>query len=292
MSPSTTVRAAGGVVWRRAEPDLEVALVHRPRYDDWTLPKGKVDPGEELLDTAVREVCEEMGAKVEVSRRIGRVRYPVKDGRKSVTFWTMRCLQQDFSPHREIDEVRWLSPRAARKTLTYDTDRQVLADFLSAPVPDSVVVLVRHARAGKRSEWQGADELRPLDPVGRRQADRLGQMLQYFAPRSVYAADRTRCIETVLPLAAHLDLQVVVEPAFADEYFVDHPGATETALLSLAKPGRVSVVCSQGTAIPALIDRLGPGGQSDDTRKGAFWVLSFVDGDVVAADHYDTPVTD
>jgi 8-oxo-dGTP diphosphatase len=116
-------------------------------------------------------------------------------------------------------------------------------------------------------------------------------MLQYFAPRSVYAADRTRCIETVLPLAAHLDLQVVVEPAFADEYFVDHPGATETALLSLAKPGRVSVVCSQGTAIPALIDRLGPGGQSDDTRKGAFWVLSFVDGDVVAADHYDTPVT-
>jgi 8-oxo-dGTP pyrophosphatase MutT (NUDIX family)/phosphohistidine phosphatase SixA len=289
MSPATTLRAAGGVVWRRADPEVEIALVHRPRYDDWTLPKGKLEPGEELLDAAVREVGEEMGAQVEVSRRVGRVRYAVEDGRKTVTFWAMRCLREDFRPDREVDAVQWLPWSAARRALSYETDRQVVDDFVSVPVPDSVVVLLRHARAGKRSEWNGEDALRPLDPSGERQAERLGALLRYFRPRTVYAADRTRCIQTVQPLAARTDLQVVVEPVFADESFIENPGATETALLSLAKPGRVSVVCSQGTAIPALIDRLGQGMRSSDTRKGAFWVLSFVDGDVVAADYYDPP---
>jgi 8-oxo-dGTP diphosphatase len=112
-------------------------------------------------------------------------------------------------------------------------------------------------------------------------------VLPHFRPQTIYAADRTRCIQTVQPLADVLDLRVVVEPAFADEYFIDNEAATETALLSLAKPGRVSVVCSQGTAIPALVDRLGRSVRSSDTRKGAFWVLSFVDGDAVAADYYD-----
>jgi 8-oxo-dGTP diphosphatase len=289
MNSATTVRAAGGVVWRTGEPDLEVALVHRPRYDDWTLPKGKVDPDEDLLDTAVREVGEEMGAQVEVSRRVGRVRYAVDERRKSVTFWAMRCIEEDFAPHDEVDAVRWLPAGAARAELSYDTDRHVLDDFLSAPVPDSVVVLVRHARAGKRSDWHGEDALRPLDPSGEQQARRLAELLRYFRPRAICAADRTRCIQTVQPLAARLDLQVQIEPAFADEYFMDNPSATETALLSLAKPGRVSVICSQGTAVPQLIDRLAPGVRSSETRKGAFWVLSFVDGDVVAADHYDPP---
>jgi 8-oxo-dGTP diphosphatase len=287
MSPASTVRAAGGVVWRRADPEVEVALVHRPRYDDWTLPKGKLGPGEDLLDTAVREVGEELGAQVEVSRRVGRVRYEVEDGRKSVTFWAMRCLGQDFRPGREVDAAQWLPASDARQRLTYETDRHVLDDFVSIPVPDSVIVLVRHARAGKRSDWKGEDALRPLDETGRSQAERLATVLPHFRPQTIYAADRTRCIQTVQPLADVLDLRVVVEPAFADEYFIDNEAATETALLSLAKPGRVSVVCSQGTAIPALVDRLGRSVRSSDTRKGAFWVLSFVDGDAVAADYYD-----
>jgi 8-oxo-dGTP diphosphatase len=289
MTPAVPVRAAGGVVWRRGETDLEIALVHRPRYDDWTLPKGKVDSGEELLDTAVREVLEEMGAQVEVSRRVGRVRYQVDEGRKSVTFWAMRCVEHSFTPHAEVDDVRWLPPAQARQELSYDTDRHVLDDFASVPVPDSVIVLVRHSRAGKRAAWQGEDALRPLDAVGEQQAQRLSQLLRYFRPGVIRAADRTRCVQTVQPLATQLDLQVQVEPAFADEFFMDNPGGTETALLSLAKPGRVSVVCSQGTAVPALIDHLAPGVRSSETRKGAFWVLSFVDGDVVAADHYDAP---
>jgi 8-oxo-dGTP diphosphatase len=170
--------------------------------------------------------------------------------------------------------------------LTYAVDLPVLTDFAALPVPDSVILLVRHAKAGKRSEWRRDDKLRPLDPVGAEQAQQLAEFLRRFAPQRVISADVTRCVQTVEPLAASLGLDVHVEPAFGDEFYLQTPTATETALLSLAKPGWVTVVCSQGSTIPALIDTLAPASDSSDTRKGATWVLSFVDGDIIAADYY------
>jgi 8-oxo-dGTP diphosphatase len=201
----------------------------------------------------------------------------------------MQYRSGDFVPNDEVDEVEWLRVGRAYTTLSYPFDRKILEDFASVPVPDSVLVLVRHAKAGKRTEWQGDDDLRPLDQNGERQAQALTKLLPLFGPTRIYAADRTRCVQTVEPLAAALDLRVRIEPAFADEAFMAAPDETVNALLSLAKPGKVSVVCSQGTAIPALIDRLGPGIRSSDTKKGAWWVLSLVDGEVVAVDYYDAP---
>lgn len=287
--PSKTILAAGGVVWRVANGASEVLLVHRPRYDDWTLPKGKLMPSESELMGAVREVSEETGATVAVQQRIGTVKYLVDDVRKRVTYWSMRHLDGAFEPNDEVDEIAWLRPGAARRQLSYDIDRSVLSDFAAMPAVDSVLVLVRHAKAGKRSEWRGDDRLRPLDPNGVRQAEALATLLAQFAPTRIYSADRTRCVQTVEPLAEALDLRVRVEPAFSDELFEDGPGGTQTTLLALAKPGKVSVVCSQGLTIPSLIDRLGPGVRSSDTRKAAWWVLTVVDGDVVSADHYDAP---
>ncbi|MGH8963064.1 MAG: NUDIX hydrolase [Jatrophihabitantaceae bacterium] len=282
-----TVAAAGGVVWRVRAGIVEVALIHRPRYDDWTLPKGKLEPGEPELSAAVREVREELGARVAVARRIGRVRYVVDSSRKSVAYWAMRYLDGEFVANDEADDVAWLKAGKARKVLSYDVDRSVVADFASVPTTDSVLVLVRHGRAGKRSEWRGEDALRPLDEVGLRQAAALATFLPYFAPTRIYSADRVRCVQTVEPLAAALDMNVRIEPAFNDESFLRSPSTTQTALLALAKPGKVSVVCSQGITIPSMVDRLGPGGGPPDTRKGAVWVLSVVDGDVVAADYYE-----
>ncbi len=279
--------AAGGLVWRIQSGEVEVALVHRPRYDDWTLPKGKLATGESELAAAVREVGEELGASVAVSWRIGRVSYDVDGARKSVAYWLMRYLGGEFSPGDEVDAIAWLPPRHARERLSYRGDRTVLADFAASPLPDSVVVLVRHAKAGKRSSWPGADALRPLDAVGEQQARRLAGLLALFAPDRIVAADRTRCVQTVEPLADALQLPVLVEPAFDDEGYLAAPTTTQTALLTLAKPGRVSVVCSQGVAIPALVERLAHGVRSSETRKSAAWVLSFVDGDVIAADYYE-----
>jgi len=290
VSPlSRTVAAAGGVVWRARHGDIEVALVHRPRYDDWTLPKGKLEDGETELGAAVREVGEELGASVAVSRRIGRVRYHHDGVNKTVGYWAMHYLAGDFVAGDEIDAVEWLDLAKARRRLTYPIDRPVLADFAALPVPDSVIVLLRHAKAGRRSEWRGDDRLRPLDPAGAHQAQQLAGFLRCFAPQRVISADLTRCVQTVEPLARSLGVEVRLDPAFADDSYLETPMATQTALLSLAKPGKVAVVCSQGTTIPALIDDLGPGTGASDTRKGAAWALSLVDGDIIAADYYSAP---
>jgi 8-oxo-(d)GTP phosphatase len=267
----------------------EVLVIHRPRYDDWSLPKGKLLPGESDLAAAVREVGEEAGSEVAVQQRIGTVKYFVGDARKKVTYWSMRHRGGDFVPNDEVDEVDWLRVGRAYQRLTYDVDRSVLRDYAATPVAESVIVLVRHAKAGKRSEWRGDDDLRPLDDSGERQAEILSTMLSFFVPTRIYAADRLRCVQTVEPLAHALDLKVRIEPAFSDESYEAGPAGTANRLLALAKPGKVSVVCSQGLTIPSLVDQLGPGVRSAETRKGAWWVLTIVDGEVVGVDHYDAP---
>jgi 8-oxo-dGTP pyrophosphatase MutT (NUDIX family)/phosphohistidine phosphatase SixA len=285
------IHAAGGVVWRGSHRAVDVAVVHRPRYDDWSLPKGKLTDDESPLAAAVREVGEEMGAHVAASRRLGRIQYAVDDERKVVDYWAMRHLDGAFAPSDEVDEIDWLIPSKAHKRLDYATDRSILADFAAMPMPDSVVVLVRHARAGKRSDWRGDDVLRPLDDSGRKQAEHLVPFLTCFAPDRVVSADRARCSETVAPFAAAAGVPLQIDPTFNDDSYARSPSASRTALFSLAKPGHVTVVCSQGLTIPSLIDSVGVNASDSTTRKGAAWVLSFVDGDVIASDYYEAPAT-
>ena len=128
-SPSErVVAAAGGAVWRHG-PDggTEVVLVHRPRYDDWSLPKGKLAKGESFEDAALREVVEETGMTCELGEELEPARYTDRKGRdKLVRFWLMRPTGGDFEPNDEVDEVRWLAPGEAAGALTYDRDRDVL----------------------------------------------------------------------------------------------------------------------------------------------------------------------
>jgi 8-oxo-dGTP diphosphatase len=286
---STPIRAAGGVVWRRDSHAVRIAVVHRARYDDWSLPKGTLKRAESPLCAAVREVREETGARVAVSRRIGTVRYDATAGPKRVTFWAMRYKEGEFAASDEVDRLDWLDVPAARSRLCYSTDRAVLDNFEALPVPDSVIVLVRHARAGRRTEWHRDDRLRPLDAAGLVQARRLADLLRCFGPVRVCAADLTRCVQTVEPLAAALGLPIEIESVFSDESYTVAPEAAVTAVLALGKPGAVSVICAQGVSIRDMLDRIGPGLHSSDTRKGAWWVLTLVDGEVVSADHYDAP---
>jgi 8-oxo-dGTP pyrophosphatase MutT (NUDIX family) len=293
VSPTAMIAAAGGVLARGRGTGLEIALVHRPRYDDWTLPKGKVEPGETELAAAVREVREETGAQVAASRRITRVHYLVDDVPKTVTYWAMRDDGGAFTPGTEVDAMEWLPTAKAAQRLTHDTDRTVLREFGALPVPDAVVILVRHARAGKRREWQGDDALRPLDPVGRQQAELLADLLACFVPDRIISADPVRCVQTVQPLADRLGVPVEVDPVFSDATYESERERTHMATQSLlARTGGTTVVCSQGITIPALVDRLGPGVRHPDTRKGAAWVLSAVDGEAVAADYYETRPAD
>jgi len=281
--------AAGGVVWRQDGPHLLVALVHRPRYEDWTLPKGKVNGAEPLLLAAVREVAEETGAEVQVGRRLNPIEYRVGDGRKQVTHWSMRYLDGDHQPSDEVDRVDWLTVAEATQRLTYPIDRVVLADFARLPADIATVLLMRHASAGKRSEFQGDDRLRPLDPTGRRHARASVRPLAAFRPARILAADRVRCEQTVAPLADQLGLPLRPAPEFSDEAFLAEPGRAVAALHRLAGEPGSTVICSQGDAIPGLLDELAAPAMPHVARKGSVWALSLVGRRVVAADYYSHP---
>ena len=124
---TATVHAAGGVVVRERDGKSQIAVVHRPRYDDWSLPKGKLDPGEDWAAAALREVEEETGMRCELAEELGSVRYRDRKGRpKLVRWWRMRPLGGEFAPGDEVDELRWLAPAEALELLDYEQDRELV----------------------------------------------------------------------------------------------------------------------------------------------------------------------
>lgn len=287
----STIRAAGAVVWRPAGSGVEIAVVHRPRYDDWSLPKGKLERGESELGAAVREIGEELGAEVQVQRRLVTIAYRTPAGAaKTVAYWAMRRVGGAFEPCAEVDEVAWVSVRAARRLMSYDQDRAVLDSFTEQPVPDGVAVLVRHAHAGRRSEWDGDDSLRPLDRLGQEQARRLVTVLAPFGIDEVLSAGLVRCTQTVVPVADALGLPVLERAEFSDEQCAADPDRTVAAVRAAALGPTVPLISSQGYTIPTVVEALfGPGIESR-TRKSAFWVLGFRDGAPSFADYYEDAI--
>jgi 8-oxo-(d)GTP phosphatase len=294
--PARTIAAAGGVVWRPCpEGGTEVAVAHRPRYDDWSLPKGKLDRGEHALTAAVREVREETGLEVVVGRRGVRTNYPVVDGVKRVDYWVMQAVGGVFEPNDEVDQLRWLPPEEAAALCSHEHDRAVVDDLLRDDVPRMpTLLLVRHGHAGSRRDWDGPDDLRPLDGRGRREAARLAEVLPVYAPTTVMSANRTRCEETVAPLAERLGLPVEPLDALGEEEFAADPQAGLTVVEQLLAPRPapgVTVVCSQGGAIPSVLLGLGVRWEGVDGRlyppaaKGSVWVLGGRPG-ALSADYF------
>jgi len=127
VKTAVEIVAGGGVVWRRRGGKLRFLLVHRPRYDDWSFPKGKLDPGERVSQCALREVEEETGYRCKLGKKIATITYPTDRGRtKEVRYWLMRVLDGDFEPNDEVDEIRWASAEKAKQLLTYARDLPVL----------------------------------------------------------------------------------------------------------------------------------------------------------------------
>ena len=290
--PVRTIAAAGGAVWRPAgDGRVEIAVVHRARYDDWSLPKGKLDAGEHALGAAFREVVEETGLQVVVGRRAATTRYAVDGAPKRVDYWLMRCVGGDFAPNDEVDELRWLAPEDAAALCSHDHDRQVVRDAARTDVPREVrVLLVRHGKAGSAGNWPGPDAERPLTAAGRAQSARLADVLPLFGPTAVATAAPLRCRQTVTPLAERLGLDVAERPEFGEpEFGGDAHRALVGAQRLLEGPG-VTVVCSQGGAIPSVLQALGVHGHDvpgllPPAAKGSTWALGGRPGALVA-DYY------
>jgi len=302
------VRAAGGIIVRsKPEGALELVIVHRPSYDDWTFPKGKLQAGEREEHTAIREVEEETGMRCRLERALGSTKYKDHRGRpKVVHYWVMRALAGHFRPSREVDELRWVSVRQASALLTYNHDRALLRglsnEIDAAAVQaggerqgraslrnqmSSTIYLVRHAKALNRSEWTEVDEQRPLTKAGRRQADELVQRLSAFSFARVITSPHVRCKETVEPLAKARKLAVEAADQLAENTDADDVLAFIKTLGS-----RPALLCSHGDVIADLMTNLVNDGLATESElrweKGSTWVLES-DGETFLYGRYLPP---
>lgn len=266
------VRAAGAVLWRERAGRLEVALVHRPRYRDWSWPKGKLDPGESVAAAAVREVAEETGIDVVLGAPLPMLRYRTPDGAgKQVRYWAARAATDDDGPAlaarapvtpaplSEIDDVVWVSAQTAAELLTRVTDRRPLTVvqqlWTAGRLTTRVVAIARHAQARPRTRWAGTEADRPLTPTGRAQADALVPVLAAFGIRHVVTSPWERCASSVAPYAEGAGLPVEgvealteaehrSDPGRAAAVVAEHLGRPRDAVLATHRPVLATVLAT------------------------------------------------
>lgn len=288
------IAAAGAVVWRLRDGVVEVALVHRLAYDDWTLPKGKLDAGESARVAAHREVREETGARVALGRFLGRTRYRIGADRKLVDYFAARYLDGEFTPSDEVAALRWMPVADALARLTYDRDHPVLAAFVALPADLTTLLLVRHAKAGSRAQWDDADELRPLSRNGEKQVPPVRTLAAVYGADRVFSAPLVRCVRTVEPVADDLGATVLEEELLAERKYEGMADAAQRRVAEIVAPGGVAVVCSQGGVIPDLVSRVAAESgflvaRRVESKKGSVWALFFDGARLVAADYIRVP---
>ncbi|MHC9046766.1 NUDIX hydrolase [Microbacterium saperdae] len=260
------VYAAGAVVWRLVDGKLRILLIHRTKYRDVTLPKGKVDPGEMLAETAVREVHEETGIRVSLGVPVGVSRYVMASRKQKVVhYWAAEATEDAirasaFVPNREIAAIEWVSVKKARTRLSYPVDLEIL-DFFSTLVDDGVlrtfpVIALRHAKALPRSEWDGSDASRPLTERGRNQAKSIVGPLRAFGVRKIITSDAERCVRTVAPLAKALGRKPVLTEKISQDAWEDGTDDLRAVVGRRVRAGKPAVLCSHGPVLPGLLSEI------------------------------------
>jgi 8-oxo-dGTP diphosphatase len=257
--PSTStpgdVRAAGAVVLRKGQ----VLLVHRPAYDDWSFPKGKLDRGELPPVAAVREVDEETGLRVRLGVPLARQSYPNGPRTKVVDYWVARVVgDHDVSGYlvnAEIDDVAWVKVGAAAKLLTYDRDRETLTEALDTGRKTRALVVLRHGQARSRKAWRRDDRLRPLVVQGKAQGRCAVPVLDAYGVSLVLSSSSVRCVETVRPFAEQSGWPILTSDGLSEEDATD--ASVLAAVDELVHSGEDSVLCTHRPVIPAVYDALG-----------------------------------
>ncbi|MEZ3161628.1 NUDIX domain-containing protein [Microbacterium sp. BWT-B31] len=260
------VYAAGGVVWREVEGKIMVLLIHRTRYRDVTIPKGKVDPGEMLAETAVREVFEETGIRVALGVPVGVSRYRMPNKRlKIVHYWAAEATEaairaSAFVPNREIAALEWVSLRKARGRLSYPVDVEILDNFVRL-VDEGVlrtfpIIALRHAKAVSREGWKGKDRKRPLTPRGAAQAQSLVRPLAAFGVQKIVSSPAVRCVATVEPLAAAVGVKITETKLISQDAWDEGESDARTIIGQRVRSRKPAIVCSHGPVLPEILSEL------------------------------------
>lgn len=270
-----TIYAAGCILWREVAGELKLALVHRGRYNDYGWAKGKLDPGEVLPQTAVREIEEETGLKVSLGIKLPTQHYNVPSGEaKEVHYWAARVsdralAKSKFVPHEEVAEVLWLSPNEAFEKLSYDADKAMIAQvvelFEKRLLRTKPFILLRHAKATPREDWSGPDGKRPLLPLGKQQAASLVPLLGAFGAKKLVTSPWVRCLTTVEPYATSRGLKIVERLALSEHGNANGPARTKKVVQKLIEKQTPAVLCSHRPALPTVIDAIAKFG--DDRQE-------------------------
>lgn len=257
-SDSAAIRAAGVVVFdptsTPGSSERRFLTVHRPHRADWSLPKGKVDPGEITPCTAVRECDEETGFRVRLQSRLPTARYQASGESKEVDYWIGAVRDDEgFAPDDEVDEIRWVPVEEAGEFLTYSDDAELVR--LASAAPDTTpLILLRHGKAMRRADFEGKDDSeRPLSGRGRGEAKRLVDVLDAFGIERVHSSPFRRCTATVGKFAKSINTDIVQDGAFSEAGHSEDPRQSAERAVELLLQPEPTVLCTHRPVLPTVL---------------------------------------
>ncbi len=293
---NNTIIAAGAVVWRQEKKEVQIALVHRPRYDDWSLPKGKQDGSESLISCAYRETLEETNLKVSFGPYIGDIEYFVADGLKKVHYWSARLADDspEFHSNEEVDLLEWHSFESAIEKVTRDSDREIIEKFVNTPFDSYPLIMLRHAKALAREEWQSEDDDRPLEQLGQQQARRMLSLYQVYGLTQIHTSDAVRCHDTVEQMAHALDIPLTITNKVSEYTWKKNKEKAIDYAKDLIKINEPIILCSHNPVLPRMMEKLTKkidfDYPSNKLQPGEAWILHHDKKEVLQIDRLEAPV--
>ena len=292
---SEAISAAGAVVWRKHKDNFtEVAIIHRPKYDDWSFPKGKLEVGESLIACAHREVLEETNLQTEFGPHLGQVEYFTPDGLKKVTYWSAKVIaEKPFRTNSEVDQLKWIPITKVIEVLTNETDKEIFDKFVKVKFNSKPFILLRHAKAITRDEWQGEDDDRPLSSSGQNQAMRLLSTYQVFNIDQIHSSDAVRCYDTVKSMAKGLDIKLEVSSKLSESTYKKDKEKAFDYVRELIKEDKSILICSHNPILPKMLNKLTKKSEieadEDKLSPADGWVIHRSGKEIIQIDRLDAP---
>jgi 8-oxo-dGTP diphosphatase len=293
---SQVIQAAGAVLWRRLSDDLlQVALIHRPRYDDWSFPKGKAEIGESEISCAFREVLEETGFETVFGPELCKVEYLVGDTTKTVRYWSAQAIGEakGVMDIQEVDQLIWVTVADAYEKVSREGDKEVLKNFEKFGTDTIPLVLLRHGKAIAREEWEGDDGDRPLAQLGQIQSMRMLARYLPFAITEIHTSDAVRCYETVAPMARSLSLDMIYWTELSEYAFEKDKKAAINVVNDIIESEAHALVCGHNPVIPGIVAKfMGKKNFKEldhGLMPGEAFILHHRDGEVIAIDWMPAP---